>query len=337
MTRIKSASARLLVILFFLTQNCTIDNTIEWNDSDGYKWAKLAVPGSGKPGFVQLSESETGITFTNNLTKNQISNNRVLLNGSGVAIGDVDGDGFADIYFCRLNGSNVLYKNLGNWQFTDITDSSGVACIEQFSSGVALADIDGDEDLDLLVTSVEGPNACFLNDGTGRFTESAASLPSGTGASTMALADIDGDNDLDLYISNYKKKSAKDIWDPGELVFEFLVEKVGDSHRMDLQVRRLEEQIAHHVVRHLGPLATQLAQHIFLLGHRQRAEHVRHHRRGSLDVGAHVRHLLRGTAQTPGEVHSLLPRELVVGRLEEQLTSLFSSQRLQVPRSRTRR
>jgi len=230
------ATARFVLILFIVTQAqyCTTDNTIKWHEAEGYRWAKLAVPGSGKTGFKQLKESETGITFTNNLTKDQIARNRVLLNGSGVAVGDVDGDGLPDIFFARLSGPNVLYKNLGNWKFSDITDSAGVACPDQFSGGAAFADIDGDADLDLLVTSLEGPNACFLNNGRGKFTDvtETAGISSKTGASSMTFADIDGDNDLDLYITNYKKKSAKDIWEPGALLFDFVVEKVGDSHRI---------------------------------------------------------------------------------------------------------
>src|SRR5213078_3935216 len=89
--------------------------------------------------------------------------------GSGVALGDVDGDGWCDIYFARLDGPNVLYRNLGNWKFEDITAAAGVGCPEQYSTGVAFADVDGDGDLDLLVNSIGGGTRLFLNDGKGRF------------------------------------------------------------------------------------------------------------------------------------------------------------------------
>lgn len=221
--------------ILFLVQGCSTDNTLKWHEADGYKWADLNIPASTRSGFKQLAKAETGITFSNSLTKEQIFENRVLLNGSGVAIGDVDSDGLADMYFCRLDGRNVLYKNLGNWQFQDVTDSAGVACTGQFSAGAVFADIDGDADLDLLVTAIGGPNACFLNDGTGKFIEmpNAAGFGSESGASTMALADIDTDGDLDLYIANYKKKSAKDIWDPGELVFESVVDRNDGNPRIN--------------------------------------------------------------------------------------------------------
>ncbi|MCG8603514.1 FG-GAP-like repeat-containing protein [bacterium] len=225
----------LSLTALFVIQSCTMDQpTLTWTEENGYRWAELPVARSGKAGFNQLSESETGIDFINHLTKDQIMDNRVLLNGSGVAIGDVDGDGLSDLYFCRLDGPNVLYKNLGNFNFVDITDSAGVACAGQFSAGVAMADVDGDTDLDLLVTAVGGPNACFLNDGTGKFVDATRSsgISYDGGPASMTLADIEGDGDLDLYIANYKRKSAKDIWDPGELVFQRIVETVGNSQRI---------------------------------------------------------------------------------------------------------
>lgn len=131
--------------------------------------------------------------------------NANLLNGSGVALGDYDGDGFCDIYLCDLGGKNALFRNLGNWKFTNVTDGAGVACPGQTSTGAVFADVNGDSRLDLLVTSMGGPNACFLNEGRGNFTNvtEAAGLTSKLGSTSMALADIDGDGTLDLYVANY--------------------------------------------------------------------------------------------------------------------------------------
>src|SRR5947208_11067385 len=131
--------------------------------------------------------------------------NANLMNGSGVALGDYDGDGLCDIYLCNLNGTNALFRNLGNWKFVNVTDLAGVACPGQTATGAVFADLNGDGHLDLLVTSMGGPNACFLNDGHGHFTNvtAAAGLVSNLGSTSMALADIDGNGTLDLYVANY--------------------------------------------------------------------------------------------------------------------------------------
>ncbi|PYI79925.1 MAG: hypothetical protein DME26_22605 [Verrucomicrobia bacterium] len=176
-----------------------------WQTGAGCRFAALPVPTSGKPGFTLLPPNDTGITFSNRLSDGAVATNRLYEIGSGVALGDVDGDGWVDIYFCRLEGDNVLYRNLGNWKFEDITARAGVACPNQFSTGCVFADIDGDGDLDLLVNSLGGGTRAFLNDGKGHFTEMKDSLlVRRLGATSLALADVDGDGDLDLYVSNYR-------------------------------------------------------------------------------------------------------------------------------------
>ena len=222
----------VLLSMALLAPSCTSDSQLHWQTADGYRVAKLRVKRGGKTGFEQLDPEITGIDFVNGLTPAQIDSNQVLLDGSGVAIGDVDGDGWADIYFCRLNGPNVLYRNLGNWNFADVTAEAGVALDDRFSTGAVLVDVDGDGDLDLLVTALGGPNALLFNDGTGRFTELPDRLPpaSGYGSSTATLADVDGDGDLDLYIANYKRRRVRDIYGPGETTFEKLVVQTGDTY-----------------------------------------------------------------------------------------------------------
>ena len=222
---IKSISV-ITVFLFFSCEGMTL----QWNDEISHRWAFLRAK-QGQDGLIQLSSKNTGVTFQNNITRELIAANRALLNGSGVTTGDVDGDGLIDIYFCRTEGSNVLYRNLGGWKFEDITEKAGVACKDQFSTGTVLSDIDGDNDLDLLVTALGGPNAVFLNDGSGQFHEvtKEAGLAGNSGATTMALADVDGDGDLDIYMANDKKRSVRDIYPLSERVFEKTTRRTEDG------------------------------------------------------------------------------------------------------------
>src|SRR5690242_19113959 len=64
-----------------------------WEPGNGFRSAKLNVPTSGKTGFQKLDAPQLGILFTNHVSKTRSILNRNLLNGSGVAVGDIDGDG----------------------------------------------------------------------------------------------------------------------------------------------------------------------------------------------------------------------------------------------------
>jgi hypothetical protein len=160
---------------------------------------------SGKAGFTAVHGSFTGINFTNVLHEANYLANQNLLNGSGVALGDYDGDGWCDVYLCNLDGENRLFKNLGGWRFRDVTAEAGVGCPTQQTTGAVFADVNGDGRLDLLVTALGGPNACFINQGGGKFADmtAASGIASRYGAMSMALADVDGNGTLDLYIANY--------------------------------------------------------------------------------------------------------------------------------------
>lgn len=182
-----------------------------WEPGPGFRSAPLSFPDNTQPGFTQLPAAVTGVTFTNLLSDAAEAHNRLLEIGSGVALGDVDGDGWTDLYLCGLEGSNAIYRNLGNWRFEDITARAGVACPGQFSTGCVLVDLEGDGDLDLLVNSLGGGTRLFRNDGKGVFSEDRQSgLFPAFGATSMALADLDGDGDLDLYVTNYRTDTFLD-------------------------------------------------------------------------------------------------------------------------------
>src|SRR6185437_15065806 len=204
-----SAATHIGVVLLAVLMEAGVFSTdaepLNWQKAEGFRTAILSVPASGRTGFSLLTPEATGIHFTTTMPASRAITNVNLMNGSGVALGDFDGDGLCDIYLCNLDGTNALYKNLGNWSFKDVTAEAGVACPGQTSTGAVFADIDGDGDLDLLVTSMGGPNACFLNDGHGHFTNvtAAAGLVSKLGSTSMALADVDGNGTLDLYVANY--------------------------------------------------------------------------------------------------------------------------------------
>jgi len=205
---------------------------VPWHEEAEYRWRELRVPRRGGPGFAELPPSHTGIHFTNTVTLDSALWNRHLAQGGGVALGDVDGDGLPDVYLTSNQGSNVLYHNLGDWRFEDVTARAGVALAGRHSTGAVFADVDGDGDLDLLVSTLGGGVALFVNDGHGVFTErtAEAGLASRAGSMTMALTDVDGDGHLDLYVANYKTRSAMDVYPPQERAFNQVVREVGHHH-----------------------------------------------------------------------------------------------------------
>ena len=66
--------------------------SLDWVPGNGYRSAALAVPGSGKTGFTLMNSDRTGILFTNVLDRERSLTNQIYLNGSGVALGDVDAE-----------------------------------------------------------------------------------------------------------------------------------------------------------------------------------------------------------------------------------------------------
>ena len=182
-----------------------------WREVTGGRIRALPTPSGHRTGFTRMPPDSTGVAMTNSVSEAAMANNRILENGSGVALGDVNGDGWCDLYFARLDGPNELYLNRGGWRFERQPEAGGAPCADQPSTGTVLVDVDGDRDLDLLVNGLGFGTRLFLNDGAGHFTESTQHrLSKRLGATSLAMADIDGDGDLDLYVTNYRSTTFKD-------------------------------------------------------------------------------------------------------------------------------
>ncbi len=163
--------------------------------------------------FVRLSSKDTGIDFVNTLTLTKeldVSRYRNYYNGGGVAIGDINGDGLSDIFFTSNMSGNRLYLNQGNFKFKDITESAGVAGNKVWSTGVSMADVNGDGLLDIYVCNSgdilggNRENELYINNGDLTFTESAEKYGlNDKGFGTHAVFfDYDQDGDLDCYVLN---------------------------------------------------------------------------------------------------------------------------------------
>ena len=169
--------------------------------------------------FNLLDSSQTGINFRNDLRYTEQVNPytfRNFYNGAGVAIGDINQDGLPDIFFAGNQTSNRLYLNLGNLQFKDITSEAGLNSEGYWSTGVSMADVNGDGLLDIYVCK-SGPeggerrfNELFINNGDLTFTEKSKEFGlAESGLSQHAVFfDYDKDGDLDMYLLSNSGRSV---------------------------------------------------------------------------------------------------------------------------------
>lgn len=189
--------------------------------------------------FTLLPSSATGIRFENRLTETNERNvftYRNYYNGGGAAIGDVNGDGRPDVVLTANESGPRLYLNQGQFRFREVTRTAGIPEDDEgWTTGVALADVNGDGLVDIYVCRA-GPyaperrrNHLWLNrgtspDGVPRFEESAVSLGvADEGYSThAAFLDYDRDGDLDLFVINnsprpvtsFSMTNARDVRNP---------------------------------------------------------------------------------------------------------------------------
>lgn len=122
----------------------------------------------------------------------------------GISVVDVDNDGDQDIYLCYLNTNNRLLLNDGHGNFRNVVDQANRACEDvKRCTAAVFSDINLDGSLDVFVTSEDGTNRLYLNDGTGHFTDvtAQAGLLSGARGSCAAFGDINDDGYPDLCVT----------------------------------------------------------------------------------------------------------------------------------------
>lgn len=196
---------------------------IEWNNPPAgefraFRWRALGETWSRSitPVFQDISAAALG---GNSSYAQQLLHGsdywRTLLDGAsgidiyghnGISVGDIDNDGFDDLYICQPSGlPNRLYRNRGDGTFEDITEASGLGILEN-SACALFADISNNGRQDLIVVRTNGP-LLFMNEGAGKFRQQPgafrfANPPQGT-FTGAAIADYDRDGWLDIYFCLY--------------------------------------------------------------------------------------------------------------------------------------
>lgn len=193
-------------------------------DRDG--WPDIYVANDGEPNFLWRNRGDGTFEDRALASGAALDASGQPEAGMGVAVGDVDRDGWTDVYVTHLAGeSNTLYRNRSDGSFVDETAERGLhgPSLPFTGFGVALVDLDNDGDLDVLVANgrinrgpvapgtpdgflqaYAEPNSLYLNDGTGRFEarpDLAPDLAERPGMSRgLATGDIDDDGGLDVII-----------------------------------------------------------------------------------------------------------------------------------------
>jgi hypothetical protein len=170
--------------------------------------------------FKELPAEVTNIKFRNNLTESvdlNIITYEYFYNGGGIAAGDINNDGWIDLYFTGNMVGNKLYLNKGNMVFEDITKQAGVVGHQGWKTGVTMADVNGDGLPDIYVCySGNGDtnsrrNELFINEGNLKFKEEAKKfgLDLPDYSTQAAFFDYDLDGDLDMYLLNHNIKTLR--------------------------------------------------------------------------------------------------------------------------------
>lgn len=184
---------------------------------------------SQQPLFRLLDAKQTGIGFENPISETESQNvmsYEYYYNGGGVAVGDINNDGYDDLFFTANMGSNKLYLNQGatggKMKFKDITSSAGKGLEGRkggWKTGVTMADVNGDGLLDIhvcysgKVKDEDRKNQLFINQGNLKFVEQAKEygLDNISYSTQAAFFDYDNDGDLDMLLLNHTTRKIDNM------------------------------------------------------------------------------------------------------------------------------
>jgi hypothetical protein len=170
----------------------------------------------GKTMFTRLAPGQTGVTAVNRYDDPRMWGDLYQefeggSIGTGVAIGDYDGDGRPDIFVVTKNHGCRLFRNLGGYRFEDVTEKAGVGAEPGvWNLGATFVDLDNNGRLDIYVCRFNAPNLLYVNQGDGTFKEMARSYGLDVKDSSVmaAFCDYDRDGWLDVYITTNMLDSA---------------------------------------------------------------------------------------------------------------------------------
>lgn len=210
----KQIFPRLLLALPLLTLAACTESTARQADA----------PAVDSTLFTQMPSAYTGVRFTNRIVDSQERNvftYRNFYNGGGVAIGDLNGDQLPEVILTSNQEGPTLYLNEGQFRFRDITDDAAFRDRKPWTTGVVLADVNGDGKLDIYVSHAgDGEpatraNTLWINQGNNAdsvptFKEMAREYGiADEGWSThAAFFDYDRDGDLDLFVINNSPRAV---------------------------------------------------------------------------------------------------------------------------------
>jgi len=188
-----------------------------WVDIDGDGWEDLIL---GRRVYRNME----GKRFEDYTSKTSL---RLPVDTVSLAVADYDRDGKLDIYATRtgrgteqswLNGrsgpdaGNLLYRNLGNWQFQNVTAEAGAEGGNRSTFSAVWLDANNDGWPDLHVINEFGNGVLLINRGDGTFAEhSLGEGPVDFGSMGVAAGDIDNDGNIDIYCANMYSKAGRRV------------------------------------------------------------------------------------------------------------------------------